>query len=157
MTLLNLIRFGSDELVTLARKGRITPRHLWCAIQGAASYYRAIQGGDVASEQDQQHRANTCASCPHSTRRPIASIQADAIYCGPPIVGSERPRTCGCLVAVTVELRTMPGAKTMVASEECPQERWGEVPRAGVSPTLPDSTAACASFVPESSPEPAPS
>lgn len=137
MTLLDLVKLGGSELVSLALRGCLRPRHLWLAIQGAERYQEAVKTGDIAEQSEQDRRALKCASCRSQCRRGKDQVDATAIYCGPPLEEHEHPPTCGCLVALLVEGRAVPAGKTVVASEACPQGRWSAVPQeeAALCPT----------------------
>ena len=111
---------------------------IWTMIAGAAKYAAAMALGDVAPPEVQQKRAATCATCPHSWRYTLPVLNVVYETCGPEgrenLHGTDVP-TCGCLVYYvepqdaidrdTEHMRARPAGKTCVASESCPQNRWG--------------------------------
>lgn len=52
------------------------------------------------------------------------AVQAKAMYCGKMLTEDDEANTCGCLVGMLVRGKALPGGKTVVASESCPQGRW---------------------------------
>lgn len=130
MTLLELARFGMPVLVRMARERKLAPGHVWTAIKGAAHYHARIAAGDVCTSVNARKRAEKCDRCPRATYEKKNDAGATAVYCGPPILGDDV--ACGCLVAVLVNGQVYPGAKTLVASESCPDNppHWGMVPTA---------------------------
>jgi hypothetical protein len=121
LSLVDLVRLATSELVRLALDGKLSPKDAWTALRGAEKYRHAVASGDVASELLQEERANKCWACPSSTSRTTAS-NATGVFCGAPF--RETPITCGCLVSIRIEGKTYAGGKTVVASEQCPQKRW---------------------------------
>ena len=55
----------------------------------------------------------------------LPRIKAVVYYCGEKFKGRKNPDLCGCLCALTVNGRALPGGKTVVASEFCPLENDG--------------------------------
>jgi hypothetical protein len=116
-----LVTLATSELIRMALAGELGPREVWTALRGAEKYRRAVADGDVADPATQQARADKCWACPSSTSRTTAA-NATGVFCGTPF--RDGVMTCGCLVAVRIEGKTYAGGKTVVASEQCPQDRW---------------------------------
>lgn len=113
---------GARALAELHRAGGLTPGTRWVALTGAGRYLSAVLAGDVCDDDETRRRLGVCAACPHATPLP-GGPPATVLpgYCGPALVDrTDQPEpTCGCLLQ----------AKASVASESCPQERWGSAPR----------------------------
>jgi hypothetical protein len=127
LSLKDLVRLATPELVRLALDGKLSPKDAWTALRGAEKYRRAVASGDIASESIQEERANVCWSCPSSTSR-TATENITAVHCGQAY--RDTGKTCGCLVLVRVNGQIAPAGKTVVASEACPQGRWQSSSRA---------------------------
>lgn len=111
--LCKLVVHGAADLESLASRGDLTSDQVWVAAKGAAKYVRAVASGDIAPADVVCSRRAACAAC----------ISRQGEYCGPMFVDltSSALPTCGCLVE----------GKTAVASEACPQGRWGAVTGTG--------------------------
>lgn len=125
MNIIDAAKLGMAEVINLARARRLSGPSLWLAVRGAATYYEAILTGDIASEEVQTRRADTCASCDLRRLRTPADIDEQAGYCGNPLnepyaIGG----TCGCLVTITVDGETRAAAKAVVRSQRCPSGKW---------------------------------
>lgn len=125
----DLLKLGTLELVRLYKERRLTPARAWVALKGAAKYRAAVARGDVRTQQEAHGCALKCAGCPSVTWRPIlvdGIDGAEAGYCGPDFedrTDAALP-TCGCLTSLRVNGVVYPGGKTMVRGEACPQGRW---------------------------------
>jgi hypothetical protein len=132
-SLLELVRYGTATLEQMAHQGEIRPMHLWTACKGAEKYRRAIVRGDLVEPHEAVRRRMICQSCDHATTRDITVAgQTFALrYCGQAFEEHLGPefihQTCGCLVGLTIDGEAMPGGKTMVGTEQCPQGRWEDV------------------------------
>lgn len=105
------------------------PKEVFLAFRGAARYRKALSRGDVSSQKTADARAAKCYRCPSrsSGERNVAGMVP--YYCGSLGVETDDPKTCGCFVAyLTMDGQVLPGAKVWVASERCPQDRWGPQP-----------------------------
>jgi hypothetical protein len=129
-SLLELVRYGTATLIDMAKAGEIRPMHLWTAVKGAEKYRRAIVSGDLATADDAAHRRMICESCPHATTRDVevSGKMVMARHCGTAFEEHLGPefihQTCGCLVGLTMDGEAMPGGKTLVGTEQCPQGKW---------------------------------
>lgn len=135
LTLKELAALGGEELLALARRGEIRPRHLWVAAKGAEKYRAAIAAGDIAPEVTQELRASVCAGC---TAAPVTFTKVvgggmDGVekgWCGRALEEHQDSGACGCLVVLRVKGQTtangviVPGAKVAVGSERCPLGEW---------------------------------
>lgn len=134
MSLTSLVRLGMDELVALARAGRLRPGHVGVAVKGGRRYHAAIERGDIASEDERARRAAICGRCEHRRWRDVGLEEGTdakmiASYCGDAFVDQGKGRPCGCLVMVTVageRVSDHAAGRAMVASERCPlrKARW---------------------------------
>lgn len=122
MNLWELVKLAVPDLVNLALTGKLRPRHLWLAIEGATTFRSAVARGDVATWSEQLVRAGKCSRCVWAHQVPKPKIDAVAYYCGEPFKGRTNPDLCGCLCAMTINGRALPAGKTVVASESCPLE-----------------------------------
>lgn len=123
-----LVKMGTDTLVGMATNRQLRPEHLWVARRGAAKYRKAIANGDVAEPDQAAERASQCALCTSMRLvNPTMILDDPSMYCGAPFEErlGDNPPTCGCLVGVSVQGKPLPGGKALVASEQCPQGRWG--------------------------------
>ena len=108
-----------------------TTAPFWHALKGAAKYVAAIATGDIATPETQERRAKLCAGCPDRNR--YTALGMYVWTCG--TAGVDRkdanPPTCGCIVLSGSRNQTSAEAagKTVVASERCPQGRWGSSSR----------------------------
>jgi hypothetical protein len=127
LSLVDLVKLATPELVRLALDGKLSPKDAWTALRGAEKYRRAVASGDIASDLVQAERASVCWSCPSSTSR-TATENMTAVHCGQAY--RDTGKTCGCLVLVRVNGQTLPAGKSVVASEQCPQKRWESSSRA---------------------------
>lgn len=111
---------GIADVAVMVKEGRFDVSMFWVGLEGAGTYLEAIASGDVASEADWLERLKTCGKCPSAT--PIPADPSKRIgYCGKPLdpdMAAAAP-TCGCLLA----------GKCRVASQSCPQRKWGPVDR----------------------------
>ena len=132
MRLRELCAVGTETLVDMTVKGELSASTVWTAIKGADKYRRAIREGDICSGVDAYERAMICLSCQSSTRREAKRAKCVVVYCGTLGKPEESPATCGCLLAtIDREGVTHAGGKTLVASESCPQAKWGAAHRWG--------------------------
>ena len=127
MNIHEMFSLGLDRVLILARAGALEYRWLWSAVKGGWKYFAAIQSGDIANDIDAEKRARICAAC--SAFDEVATGREDlrAAYCG---TGEpeEDGATCGCLVTIRVNgLPLRAAGKTVVASEECPRNKWRAV------------------------------
>lgn len=142
------------RLLDLARAGAIDEAYRAMIAVGARRYLEAIAGGDVAGDADVRGRDAVCRVCP---RRVVAQSPGGVsgwayAWCGVPLtplgpgesaraavtaitregrpVGGDWERVawdgvvgpaCGCLLEL----------KARVATEACPEGRWGPVARSG--------------------------
>src|SRR5690606_1028433 len=92
---------------------------------GARKYVRAILAGDIASDAVIEERRDICRRCPSQWYGQAAEDTGESLWCGKPEPGGmdRALPTCGCFLA----------GKTAVASEACPQGKWGAVQPATVS------------------------
>lgn len=93
------------------------------AYAGGEKFGAAIATGDVCARGTARERRRICNECPQKCNASLWGLVPSS-WCGPPLedrtdaaYGSSK--TCGCLLL----------GKTMVASERCPQGRWGPAPR----------------------------
>lgn len=124
-----IARLGLHELAARAKRGELTIGSLWMGAKGAEAYVAAIARGDIATpEQADARWAQGCAICPSRTVTPCSvTIDGGLVvtakhWCGPAL--TERPTTCGCLLALTIDGVPVPAAKLCVRSERCPAGRW---------------------------------
>jgi hypothetical protein len=81
-------------------------------VHGASTFLAAVASGDVAPQPAVEARRAICRVCPRMVVKVAPGAVADSSWCGEPL--QVTASTCGCLVA----------AKTLVASEKCPQNKW---------------------------------
>lgn len=96
-------------------------------VRGSERYLEAIAMGDVADASIVALRRAVCRGCPSRVRKALPGAKKSD-WCGPPL--KETGRTCGCLLA----------GKSIVASESCPQRKWGAVVPGFVAPATSDAT-----------------
>lgn len=96
---------GAAEVIPLVRHD---PRMAWVLRDGAAAFAAAIAAGDLAPDDDIEHRHARCMACP---RRIPAYRRGRALpgRCG----------ECDCPI----------GGLVAVASTRCPDDHWGPVDR----------------------------
>lgn len=95
----------------------------WTAAKGAKTFTIAVLSGDMASAEAVEARRAICRACPSRVRAVAPGAIAESDWCGSPLADrgpKTGPPTCHCLLA----------GKTMVASQACPQGKWGPVERA---------------------------
>ena len=111
---------GGVEFARLLADGKVGLRDMWMAAHGATRYAAAMAMGDIASDLDIDIRRGCCRACPSMVVERSDNAEGESAWCGKPFkdytTDAKRP-TCGCLLA----------GKTAVASERCPQGRWGAV------------------------------
>lgn len=129
-SLLELVRYGTATIIDMIGAGEVRPMHFWTGVKGAEKYRRAIVQGDLATPEAAVKRRMICESCPHATTRDI-TVQGKMTfvrYCGTAFEEHLGPefthQTCGCLVGLTIDGEALPGGKTLVGSEQCPQGKW---------------------------------
>lgn len=138
---MRLAGLGMPQLARLALTGKLRPRHLGLAIEGASEYHEAIASGDVASSEALALRAGCCATCPNATSKGFTLLGRGRLkwYCGEPFEDQGEGRPCGCLVGVTVNRKAVKDKRVehaagllYVASKGCPTWRFGPVEPAEV-------------------------
>lgn len=110
---------GGVEFAKLLAGGKVGLRDMWMAANGATRYAAAMASGDVAPDIEIEIRRACCRCCPSMVVARSDNAEGESAWCGKPFndrLGEKLP-TCGCLLA----------GKTAVASERCPQGRWGSV------------------------------
>jgi len=85
-------------------------------VNGGLGYVVALGSGDKADDATVDTRRAICRACP-TRERAALPLCAVSDWCGEPLVVTAD--SCGCLLA----------GKTAVASEGCPQGKWGPVER----------------------------
>lgn len=127
LTLKELAALGAEELLALAERGELAPRHLWVAAKGQSRYLKAIATGDIAADVEQVMRAGKCARCPIATVTKVVGGKMDGVeklWCGTPMDEHQDSGGCGCLVALRINGEIAPAAKPAVDSEQCPLGEW---------------------------------
>jgi hypothetical protein len=130
MNLWQLVRLGTDELVGLALAGRLRPRHVWTALQGAERYRAAVADGDVREPGAAARCAAACAGCPsrveHTLSVTVNGLPVVRGSCGPFLEDrlGQTPPTCGCLCFTLVGDELTPAGLTVVETKGCPQGWW---------------------------------
>lgn len=133
MNLLQISKLAARTVVNMALEGKLELGHLWTAFKGGGTYLTAIAAGDIASPAEAQRRVAICDSCPNCVYEEKKNLKdkngrrvvAIALYCGPPLDPNPAPGVCSCLVGCRANGVLTPGAKTHVASQECPSGKWG--------------------------------
>lgn len=115
---------GGVEFATLLKDGKVGLRDMWMAAHGATRYAAAMATGDIAPDGEIEIRRACCRACPSMMVERSDNAEGESAWCGKPFkdnMDDPRRPTCGCLLA----------GKTAVASERCPQGRWGVVAAEG--------------------------
>lgn len=113
------------------RDGRLKGRDARVAVRGFTKYAIALKNGDIATNDTQAGRLESCLACPNIRTRAIAGagkFKGGTVYhCGVPFEDNG-VRGCGCLVALSVrghdQSQPQPAGKTEVGTERCPAEKW---------------------------------
>lgn len=112
MTVRNIFGDATPVIIERVFKGRFRIAEALNAAKGFERYRNAVETGNIAENAEIERRRMECRTCPS-----LVETQGSH-WCGEPFVDhTDDPEraTCGCLI----------GAKTLVASEQCPQGRWG--------------------------------
>lgn len=88
--------------------------HVAGVMRGGAELAVALAKQDWASDAVVMTRRALCRECPSRTSIQLPGMESKADWCGPPLVGSDEPPTCGCQLYLA----------TAVKSKACPQGRW---------------------------------
>ena len=89
--------------------GKILTQTAGKVLHGAVALAKVAVGADAASPSLVAARRDICRRCDQATRNTDPRFAAHA-----GLTTFSRCRTCGCFIA----------AKTKLAGEHCPQERW---------------------------------
>ncbi len=81
---------------------------------GGVKFAAALAAGDLAPDKEVTYRRSICLACPTRKRVALAGMDAEADWCGNPLMPADQPPSCGCLIY----------GKTLFDSESCPQGKW---------------------------------